>query len=60
MVESRVVRFHRLFPSIVRRMALACFAIVSSTALAAVPNPTVTGPVASPVAPGDPTHNYVF
>jgi hypothetical protein len=41
-------------------MALACFAIVSSTALAAVPNPTVTGPVASPVAPGDPTHNYVF
>ncbi|HEY4136922.1 MAG TPA: alpha/beta hydrolase domain-containing protein, partial [Casimicrobiaceae bacterium] len=60
MIESRVVRSYRLLPSIVRRMALACFAIVVSTAFAAVPNPTVTGPVASPVAPGDSTHNYVF
>ena len=25
-----------------------------------MPNPTVTGPIAQPVAPGDPSHNYIF
>ncbi len=38
--------------------ALAC--MVSVPALAAVPNPTVSGPIASPVIPGDVSRNYTF
>jgi len=36
--------------------ALAVFAVAN----AAVPNPTVNGPIAQPVVPGDPSHNYIF
>lgn len=39
---------------------VACLSILSSPAFAVVvPNPTVTGPIAS-VMPGDPSHNYPF
>src|SRR4051812_47427588 len=31
-----------------------------TVAHAAVPNPVVTGPIAQPAAPGDPSHNYIF
>ena len=31
-----------------------------ATPVAAVPDPVVTGPIASPATPGDPSHNYVF
>ena len=60
MIERRVTRFDPLLRAIVRRLSLMCFAIAVPTAFAAVPNPTVIGPIASPVAPGDPAHNYVF
>lgn len=33
---------------------------LSAPAHAAVPNPTVTGPVAATAIPGDPSHNYPF
>jgi hypothetical protein len=37
---------------------LAAFALPASAG--SVPNPTVTGPIASPDIPGTPTHNYPF
>jgi hypothetical protein len=33
---------------------------IVSGAVSAVPNPTITGPIPSPAAPGDPSHNYPF
>jgi len=35
-------------------------ALLAVPAAAAVPNPIVTGPVVQTVAPGDPSHNYIF
>ena len=35
-------------------------AILGAPAIAAVPNPVVTGPIPQTVAPGDPSHNYIF
>ena len=35
-------------------------ALASGARAASVPNPTVTGPIASPDIPGAPTHNYPF
>jgi hypothetical protein len=40
--------------------AAACVGLFSTLATAQVANPTVTGPIAQPVAPGDPSHNYIF
>jgi hypothetical protein len=40
--------------------ALACAGVFSTPSSAQVANPTVTGPVAQPVAPGDPSRNYTF
>ena len=45
-------------------MIAAAIILLASLALpawaASVPNPTVTGPIASPDIPGTPTHNYPF
>jgi Alpha/beta hydrolase domain len=35
-------------------------ALLAVPAAAAVPNPIVTGPIPQTVAPGDPSHNYIF
>lgn len=54
-----------------RPAALACSCMLAATVIllgsfglaaraASVPNPTVTGPIASPDIPGTPTHNYPF
>ena len=40
--------------------AAACAGLFSTLATAQVANPTVTGPIAQPVAPGDASHNYIF
>jgi hypothetical protein len=40
--------------------AAACAALCSMPAAAQVANPTVTGPIPQPVAPGDASHNYIF
>jgi hypothetical protein len=40
--------------------ALAVVTLGAQPAGATVPNPTVTGPVAATVPPGDPSHNYPF
>ena len=40
--------------------ALACATCFSSLSAAQVPNPTVTGPIAQTVAPGDSSRNYIF
>ena len=37
-------------------LATAFVVLASSAAIAAVPNPIVTGPIPQPVAPGNPTH----
>ena len=46
------------------RVATVAFSLVAALAFgaraASVPNPTVTGPIASPDIPGTPTHNYPF
>jgi hypothetical protein len=39
-------------------VALQC--VFAASAFAAVPNPTVSGPIPSPVIPGDVSHNYTF
>jgi hypothetical protein len=41
-------------------VSFAALAAVAMPATAAVPNPTVTGPIAATVAPGDPSHDYPF
>ena len=50
-------------------LAYPCFALAAIILFAAlavgaeaasVPNPTVSGPIASPDIPGTPTHNYPF
>jgi len=41
-------------------MATASFFMVVNAGEAAVPNPTVTGPIPATAAPGDPSHNYPF
>jgi hypothetical protein len=38
----------------------AAFSALVLPALAAVPMPNVTGPIAAPDVPGAPTHNYIF
>ena len=35
-------------------------AFAAALAAAQVPNPLVSGPIAAPAVPGDPSHNYVF
>ena len=40
--------------------ALACVGFLPTLSIAQVPNPMVMGPIAQPVAPGDPSHNYIF
>ncbi|HXK22427.1 MAG TPA: alpha/beta hydrolase domain-containing protein [Myxococcota bacterium] len=37
-----------------------CLALLATPAGAAVPDPVVTGPIASTATPGDPSHNYIF
>ena len=41
-------------------MVTASFFMVVTAGEAAVPNPTVTGPIPATAAPGDPSHNYPF
>ena len=41
-------------------MATASFFMAVNAGEAAVPNPTVTGPIPATAAPGDPSHNYPF
>ena len=41
-------------------LALSAVALLPTAAQAAVPNPTVTGPIAATAIPGDPSHNYPF
>ena len=41
-------------------MVTASFFMVVNTGQAAVPNPTVTGPILATAPPGDPSHNYPF
>src|SRR5213592_1273995 len=60
MFESRAFHARPPLQSIIKRGVFACLVILSAAAIAAVPNPIVTGPIAAPVAPGDPTHNYIF
>ena len=60
MFESRAFHARPPLQSIITRGVFACLVILSAAAIAAVPNPIVTGPIAAPVAPGDPTHNYIF
>jgi len=49
---------HRLHPAIVScALALATFVTAS---IAAVPNPTVSGPIPATGAPGSPAHDYPF
>jgi hypothetical protein len=43
-----------------RALAVAAIATWGIAASAAVPTPTVTGPIASTAVPGDPSHNYIF
>ena len=46
-----------------RRDALAglsLLAVLATPAVAAVPNPVVTGPIAATAPPGDPSHDYIF
>jgi hypothetical protein len=51
-------KFHRTYGA---ACALLCGGwLLITVADAAVPNPTVTGPIAQPAAPGDPSHNYLF
>src|SRR6202795_4519420 len=52
-------RLRLAFPSLATSL-VAVVALAASLASAQVPNPTVTGPIAQPVAPGDPSHNYIF
>jgi hypothetical protein len=40
-------------------VAIAALALVDRAG-GAVPNPIVTGPIAAPALPGDPSHNYPF
>lgn len=47
------------FPTL-SALLVTCAALAATLATAQVPNPTVTGPIAQPVAPGDPSHNYIF
>ncbi|HEY3178593.1 MAG TPA: alpha/beta hydrolase domain-containing protein [Casimicrobiaceae bacterium] len=60
MLESHALDFRPWFQRMITTVALAFAVALSATAMAAVPNPIVTGPIASTVAPGDPTHNYTF
>lgn len=51
--------FHRAYGAVCALLccgALGLFAVAN----AAVPSPTVTGPIAQPVPLGDPSHNYIF
>ena len=41
-------------------LGTSVFAVQTVIAQTSVPNPTVTGPIAQTVAPGDPAHNYIF
>src|SRR5579862_6484759 len=53
---------HRLrvaFPSLATTL-VAVAALAATLATAQVPSPTVTGPIAQTVPPGDPSHNYIF
>ena len=52
-----------------KKFCVLCFVIAASLFMvasaytvgeAAVPNPTVTGPIPATAAPGDPSHNYPF
>ena len=52
-------RLRIAFPSLATAL-VAVGALAATLAMAQVPNPTVTGPIAQPVAPGDPSHNYIF
>ncbi len=51
-----------LKPNVLIRAAIVAVAISFATTpvLAQVPNPTVIGPVAENVPPGDPSHDYIF
>jgi len=40
--------------------ALSCASLCATLSTAQVPNPTVTGPIAQPVAAGDASRNYIF
>jgi len=55
----RVQLFDRILCALVLG-ALFCAGFFPTRSSAQVPNPTVTGPIVQPVAPGDPSHNYIF
>jgi alpha/beta hydrolase family protein len=55
---QRVVALARA--SIVTVTLIVVASLVAPVWAASVPNPTVTGPIASPDIPGAPTHNYPF
>src|SRR6202790_1002391 len=60
--HTALSRLRLAFPSLATTLVgvAAVAALAASLASAQVPNPTVTGPIAQPVAPGDPSHNYIF
>jgi hypothetical protein len=51
--------FHRMHGAVCTLLFGAALGLITG-ANAAVPNPIVTGPIAQPAAPGDPSHNYIF
>src|SRR4029077_6629029 len=61
LMEERIVsqKLHRAYGAVCTLLcggALGLFTVAN----AAVPSPTLTGPIAQPVALGDPSHNYIF
>jgi hypothetical protein len=55
---NRLGRLARRTGKLLARIAVPC--VLATSALAAVPSPEVTGPIASPVIPGDVSHDYPF
>ena len=51
-------RFKRAAYRLLGLIAMPC--VLATSALAAAPNPTVSGPIASPAIPGDVSHDYTF
>jgi hypothetical protein len=55
-----VLAFRSHFSLLIGALLTIHAALLVAPATAAVPNPTVTGPIPQTVAPGDPSHNYIF
>jgi Alpha/beta hydrolase domain len=59
-VYSVCARVGKSISSWIFSLGLGLLGALSIPAHAAVPNPTVTGPIAATAIPGDPSHNYPF